>query len=106
MATPVGGDTPIRRVTARPREPETPVRCLGIDDFAFRKGQHYGTIPIDLERGRVVDLLKSRYAADVEARLKAHPGVETSPATGLRSMPSPQRTGHPRQCRSRTAGTS
>lgn len=76
MAMPVSGDTLIRRVKATPREPETPVRCLGIDDFAFRKGQNYGTILIDLERGRVIDLLKSREAGDVEAWLKAHPGVE------------------------------
>lgn len=76
MAMPVSGDTLIRRVKATPREPEAPVRCLGIDDFAFRKGQHYGTILIDLERGRVIDLLKSREAGDVEEWLKAHPGVE------------------------------
>jgi len=29
---------------------------LGIDDWAWRKGQHYGTILCDLERGKVVDL--------------------------------------------------
>ena len=76
LAIPVSGDTIIRRVKASPVEPETPVRCLGIDDFAFRKGHDYGTILIDLERGRVIDILKSRDCADVEAWLKAHPGIE------------------------------
>lgn len=76
LAIPVSGDTLIRRVKASPREPEAPVRCLGIDDFAFRKGHDHGTILIDLERGRVIDLLKSREPADVEAWLKAHPGLE------------------------------
>ena len=76
LAIPVSGDTIIRRVKASPVEPETPVRCLGIDDFAFRKGHDYGTILIDLERGRVIDILKSRNCADVEAWLKAHPGIE------------------------------
>ena len=33
------------------------VRVLGIDDFAFRKGNAYGTILVDLERHKVVDLL-------------------------------------------------
>ena len=32
-------------------------RVRGVDDFAFRKGNAYGTILIDLERCRVVDLL-------------------------------------------------
>ncbi len=76
LAIPVSGDTIIRRVKTSPVEPETPVRCLGIDDFAFRKGHDYGTILIDLERGRVIDILKSRDCADVEAWLKAHPGIE------------------------------
>jgi hypothetical protein len=29
---------------------------VGIDDWAFRKGRRYGTIVVDLERHRVVDL--------------------------------------------------
>jgi transposase len=51
-------------------------RFVGIDDFALRKGQTYGTILIDLERGRVIDLFEGRDGAAVEAWLKAHPGVE------------------------------
>ena len=76
LAIPVSGDTLIRRVKTTPAEPAPPVRCLGIDDFAFRRGHDYGTILIDLERGRVIDILKSRDCADVEAWLKAHPGIE------------------------------
>ena len=33
------------------------VRVLGVDDFAFRKGNACGTILVDLERRKVVDLL-------------------------------------------------
>ena len=36
----------------------------------------YGTVLIDLERGRVIDLLPGRDGTAVEAWLKAHPGVE------------------------------
>ena len=34
-------------------------RVLGIDDWAKRKGQSYGTILVDLENHEVVDLLPS-----------------------------------------------
>lgn len=56
-------------------EAETP-RVLGIDDWARRKGQTYGTILVDLERRRPVDLLPDRTVASVSAWLRAHPGVE------------------------------
>jgi transposase len=49
---------------------------VGIDDWAWRKGQRYGTIVVDLERSDVIDLLPDRDANTVAAWLKAHPGIE------------------------------
>jgi transposase len=41
--------------------PATPT-VLGVDDFAWKKGQAYGTILVDLELQQVVDLLPDRSA--------------------------------------------
>jgi len=51
-------------------------RVLGIDDWAWRRGRRFGTILVDLERHRVVDLLPDRSAEAVADWLARHPGVE------------------------------
>ena len=51
------------------------VRVLGIDDFAWKKRFTYGTILVDLERRKIIDVLPDRESATVEAWLKAHPEV-------------------------------
>ena len=51
-------------------------RVLGVDDWSFCKGKAFGTILVDLEQHRVIDLLPDRSAATFATWLKAHPGVE------------------------------
>lgn len=76
MAIPTSPDTLLRRVKQLKDKPAGPLRVVGIDDWAWRKGQRYGTIVVDLERSHVIDLLPDRDADTVAAWLKAHPGVE------------------------------
>jgi hypothetical protein len=73
---PASPDTLLRRVKSFPEEPAPPPRCVGVDDWALRKGRRYGTVLIDLERGRVLDLLPGRDGEALKAWLKGHPGVE------------------------------
>jgi len=53
-----------------------PLRVIGVDDWAWKKGQTYGTILVDLERNGVVDLLPERSAESLAAWLAQHPGIE------------------------------
>ena len=79
LGMPVSDDTVLRVVQRRATQQQTnpsPVRVVGIDDWVWQKGQRYGTIMVDLERRRVVDVLPDRSAASVAAWLRDHPQVE------------------------------
>jgi transposase len=71
----VSGDTLLRHLRRMPlAEKPTPIapRVLGMDDWAWRKGQRYGTILCDLEQHRVVDLLPDRQSRTVTEWLRDH----------------------------------
>ena len=72
----LSADTLLRLARQNPAGASPTPRCLGIDDFALRKGQVYGTIFVDLEAQRPIDLVPERSADVVAQWLAAHPGVE------------------------------
>jgi transposase len=72
----VSPDSLLRRLHQSSKgEPATP-RIIGVDDFAFRRGQRYSTLLVDLEQRCPVDLLPDREAETLSAWLKTHPGIE------------------------------
>jgi transposase len=49
---------------------------IGLDDFAFRRGRTYGTLIVNLETHRLIDVLPDRSVATVAAWLTAHPTID------------------------------
>ncbi len=76
LLLPVSNDTLLRVVRGRVVPKQAAPRVIGIDDWAWRKGQRYGTVVCDLERRRIIDLLPDREVATVQAWLSARPSIE------------------------------
>jgi pimeloyl-ACP methyl ester carboxylesterase len=70
-----GPDRLLRLVRALPDPPIGDVAVLGVDDFAIKRGHHYGTVLIDCENRRVVDVLVGRDAEPLTAWLQECPNA-------------------------------
>ena len=47
-----------------------------IDDFALKKRQRYGTVMVDIETRKIVDMIESREMADVSSWLSGYPNLK------------------------------
>lgn len=68
--------TIIRRLRAVQMKAPRLVRRLGVDDWAWKRGQTYGTILVDLDLHRPIELLPDRSEESLEVWLRAHPEIE------------------------------
>ena len=76
IGIPISGVTLLRAVMATRLPDSGAPHVLGVDDWCRRKGRTYGTILVDMEEHRPIDLLLGRDAAPLAQWLGDHPDVE------------------------------
>jgi transposase len=68
--------TLLRHLMQLPPAVARAVRVRGVDDWSWKKRHRYGTLLVDLERHKIIELLADRESATLERWLKGHPEVK------------------------------
>jgi transposase len=76
LGLPASRDTLLRLVRTTPLPAVGTPGVVGIDDFAVRRGDRFGTAVVDLERHRLVDLLPDRSVELVAPWLAQYPSLQ------------------------------
>jgi len=95
IGCPASRDTLLRLVRRLPLPAVPPLSTIGVDDWAHRKRQRYGTIVVDLEQRRPVVLLHDREADTLAPWLREHTGITVIARDRLKAYRDGARVGAP-----------
>jgi transposase len=87
LMLPVSNDTLLRVVQRRGSPRFVPPTVVGIDDWAWRRNQRYGTIICDLERRKTIALLPDREPATAQDWLSVQPQITVVARDRAAAMP-------------------
>lgn len=76
LSLPVSADTLLRLIRKSSEKGDENLKIIGVDDWAIKKGNHYGTIICNLETHKPVDVFPERSTEALEKWLRKHPGIE------------------------------
>jgi transposase len=76
LGMPVKASTLLGYLRTMKDPPQADGAVLGMDDFAMKRGDKYGTILINIQTGKPLDLLADRTAEAVKPWLAAHPEIQ------------------------------
>jgi len=66
-----------------------------IDDFALKKRQRYGTVMVNVENHKIVDMIESREAEDVQRWLSEYPNIRIVSRDGSQQYAAAITQAHP-----------
>ena len=72
------------------------IKKVCIDDFALKKRQRYGTVMVDMETHRIVDMIESREMCDVSRWLKEYPNLRVVSRDGSQIYAAAIAQAHPK----------
>jgi transposase len=76
LALQVSADTLLRRMRKTVPPPPTSPTIIGVDDWAYRRGDNYGTLIVDLDRQQPIDVLPDRQPETLASWLRQHPHIQ------------------------------
>jgi len=72
----ISASTILRILHKAPLTESVTPKVLGIDNWAYKKGDRYGTALVDLEKHRIIELLPDRDSNTIKNWLIDNPGAE------------------------------